>query len=104
MRLILHPKVYSDIDEIMERYERVAIASFNALAITRIRMVACSSGVHRDWPWSISPIPGSANNVCIPCRYSIAPRLHYSFLPADSSQPDLDGTLSSSLALPRRYP
>lgn len=25
MRLILHPKVYSDIDEIMERYERVAI-------------------------------------------------------------------------------
>jgi plasmid stabilization system protein ParE len=24
MRLILHPKVYSDIDEIMQRYERVA--------------------------------------------------------------------------------
>ncbi len=24
MRLVLHPRVYSDIDEIMERYERVA--------------------------------------------------------------------------------
>lgn len=24
MRLVLHPKVYSDIDEIMEYYERVA--------------------------------------------------------------------------------
>jgi plasmid stabilization system protein ParE len=24
MRLILHPRVYSDIDQIMERYERVA--------------------------------------------------------------------------------
>ena len=56
MRLVLHPKVYSDIDEIMRYYERVAAPGLADEFYTELRYgwikQPISSALFRSWCWS----------------------------------------------------
>ena len=52
MRLVLHPKVYSDIDEIMRYYERVATPGLADEFYTELRYFLTKAA---DEPASFSP-------------------------------------------------
>jgi hypothetical protein len=48
MRLVLHPKVYSDIDEIMAYYERVATRQLADEFYAELRYYMQQAGLLRD--------------------------------------------------------
>jgi hypothetical protein len=58
MRLILHPKVYSDIDEIMQYYERIAKPELAHEFYAELRYLMTKAGTRHYRPQSGSRICG----------------------------------------------